>query len=285
MVTILKKDKNETISYFLRCLWHLLHDPAAKDIIHWHPLRKDSFIIPDSQRLETFLDNYEPFKTSFNTLRRSLYFYAFKQRKNIWSHENLDKSDRQSLLNIKRKKSTNLNERMRRKYEQLLRQGRDRFSLSSLRQGPMVRPTTNQLPPPREAPSPVFSHQTFQPFSMMNPSFKPRQMVVNMDGRNFVVPNTYTMPPRVEKDTTHVVVNVDGRNVRVPRDHPLAASMKLQQQQSPMSHAMKQSPMSHAMKQSPMSHAMTPNVQHAMAPNVSLPEPKMTPFLLHDFES
>merc|ERR1719483_9445 len=91
---MLKSDKNETIAYFLRCLWHIINDPGTDSAIHWHPQRTDAFIIADATFLEQTLLTYKPFKTSFNTLRRSLYFYEFKQRKNIWSHDRLDKNNR-----------------------------------------------------------------------------------------------------------------------------------------------------------------------------------------------
>jgi len=107
------KDK---VCYFLRCLWYLMQDPNSNHVIYWHPEEKDKFIIPNEKNLEEFLVNYDGFKMTLNSLRRSLYFYGFKKMKSIWYHQNLDNTDRNSLTNIKRRSNTKKKKKLQEQY-------------------------------------------------------------------------------------------------------------------------------------------------------------------------
>jgi len=98
-----KRPTEEGIVYFLRCFWYLVTDPDTDHLIRWDENEINKFIVEDENALDNFLKTYEGFRTSFNSFRRSLYFYGFKKFRTVWFHKDLDKNDRMSLKSIKRK--------------------------------------------------------------------------------------------------------------------------------------------------------------------------------------
>lgn len=118
---IYKCPSKDGICYFLRCFWHLLSDPESDHVAHWHPIQCDRFIIPDDVKLEQFLENYNGFRMSLNSFRRSLYFYGFKKMKTVWFHQHLNNQDRCCLSSIKRRASSKRKERkLQQQYMQLM---------------------------------------------------------------------------------------------------------------------------------------------------------------------
>jgi len=120
-------DGRTDVVYFLRCLWHLVNDPKSDHVVHWHPTDSDKFVVEASEpEMDSFMKEYDGFKGTWMTFRRSMYFYGFKKTKNIWYHLKLDKNDKASLKLIKRvsrgRKKKETLEQLRTRYMQIMMQ-------------------------------------------------------------------------------------------------------------------------------------------------------------------
>jgi len=243
MVKVQKKIEGETTAFFLRCLWHIIEEKECDQYLHWHPERNDAFVIHDIDCLDQFFKTYKDVTTNWNSFRRSLYFYGFSQRKNVWSHAALDKTDKTSLRLIKRKRTPNPEEKIRRRFAKMIRQNPmmmsmglgNPFGLPASLPGlpPQGPPQHAGFPglggmPNLQSPTPpnFFAKQEGVPQGYPRPMYrKNTPNIVHMNGRNVVVPDVET----AEMQTPYEMPTVKSENFTLPNAPEMRRSPQMEQ--------------------------------------------------------